>query len=278
MARIAIISDIHGNLPALEAVYADLVSARADQVIVNGDLVGRGPHSAEVLDFVAGQKWTIVQGNHEAFWTMCARGMPPDDWEDGWWAPTRLEMQRLPRAWFDWMAALPFQHIVEVPGAPKIQVVHGSPNRLSEGLYAHERDHKLDAILAKTPYSIVVGAHTHVPMNRRTPNHWVLNSGSVGSPFNHDPAAQYLLLTWARQSWQAEIRRAEYDRDELLRQWHTSGYWDTGVAAQVFAYEIETASFHFWHYLRFCKSYNVTPDDPESFTQYRKDFATNYVF
>ena len=277
MHRIAVLSDIHGNLHALEATLKDLHKVAPDQVIVDGDIVGRGPQSPEALERVTSLGWTVVQGNHEAFWAMCAGGKAPDDWQDGWWAPTRLAIERLDPVWFPWMEALPQQHIVEVPGAPPIQIVHGSPNRLNQGLYAHDTDNKLDDILASTPYHAVIGAHTHVPMIRHTPHHWAMNCGSVGAPFNRDPAAQYLLLSWDGHQWDARLRRVEYDRDALLGYWHTSGYWDSGVAAQVFAYEIETASFHFWHYLRYCKSYALALNEPSSFVRYRQDFPANFV-
>jgi putative phosphoesterase len=277
MIRIAVLSDIHGNLHALEATQRDLSIIAPDLVIVNGDIVGRGPQSAETLERVASLGWTVVQGNHEAFWDLCANGQAPDDWQDGWWNPIRQAVEALDPTWISWMADLPQEHIIEVPGAPPIQIVHGSPNNLSQGLYAHDTDQKLDSTLAGTPYEAVIGAHTHVPMIRRTPQHWVMNCGSVGAPFNRDPAAQYLLLDWDGQHWDARPRRVEYDRDALLRYWRECGYWDSGVAAQVFAYEIETASFHFWHYVRYCKNDDLDLNDPASFARYREDFPASFV-
>ena len=120
MIRIAVLSDIHGNFYALEVTLEDLRKVAPDQVIVDGDIVGRGPQSAEALEMITSLGWTVVQGNHEAFWAMCADGRAPDDWQDGWWAPTRLEIVCLYPEWFAWMEALPQQHVVEISGAPPI--------------------------------------------------------------------------------------------------------------------------------------------------------------
>lgn len=273
--KLAIIADIHGNLPALEAVMADLKQQTPDQVLINGDLVGRGPQSREVLDTIAGHDWPVIQGNHEAFWVDCDQGKTPDDWMDnGWWGPIQWGMDSLNRTWFDWMTALPTEYIIDIPGAPQIQLVHGSPRRLNEGLYTHDPDAVVLDALGGTPYPIVIGAHTHIPMDRHVPPYWVLNTGSVGAPFNGDIAAQYLMLTWNGQMWEAARRRVEYDRAPLLQYWHDSGYWDTGVAAQVFAHEVETATFHFWHYVRYCKAHALPLNDAANFQRYLKEAPT----
>lgn len=269
MTRLAIIADIHGNLPALEAVLADLRTLAPDQVIVNGDLVGRGPQSREILEAIGETNWPVVSGNHENFWLGCARGDLPPDWQDGWWLPTRSQLDALDNGWIDWMAALPAQHIIDLPGAPPVQIVHGSPRRDNEGLHPYEDPAKMLEALNEAAHRIVVGSHTHFPMNERVGPYWVLNTGSVGAPFNEDPAAQYLILTACAGTWQAHLRRVPYDRAETLRLWHETGYWDTGVAARVFAYEVETANFHFWHYVRYCKANELPLNATASFEAYQ---------
>ncbi len=278
MTKFAVISDIHGNLHALEAVVRDLKNQSPRQVIVAGDIVGRGPQSQKTLELVAEHQWTVIQGNHEEYWYQCARGNTPPDWQDGWWEPTRSQIEALSPYWIDWMESLPTEHIIDIAGATPIQVVHGSPRRLNEGLYAHDSDEQLQKVLRSTDYPIIVGAHTHIPMDRRVGDVWAMNCGSVGAPFNGSPAAQYLLLTWNHGTWHAEFRQVNYDHMAALHYWHTSGYIDSGVAAQVFAHELETASFHFWHYVRYCKAYQLKYNMPESFFQYRKEFPAFQQF
>ena len=270
MVRIAVIADIHGNLPALRAVMADLERTAPDQVIVDGDLVGRGPQSREVLDIIAAAGWPVVQGNHEAFWVDCLQGRVPSNWDDGWWEPIRMALGTISKELIDWMDALPAQHLIELPGAPTIQIVHGSPRRNNEGFYVLDSDETILEALNSTPHPIVVGAHTHVPLDRRVENYRVLNPGSVGAPFNHDPAAQYMLLSWDGKDWQAALQRVAYDREETFRVWRETGIWDAGIAAQVFGYELQTASFHFWHYVRYCKENDLPLNDAASFVSYRQ--------
>ncbi len=272
MTKIAIISDIHGNMHALEAVITDLHRMAPDRVVVAGDLVGRGPQSQEVLEAVQQQGWHCIQGNHEEFWAQCGHGMLPTEWEENWWKPTRLQIEQLSPAWFDWMAQLPSEHVVALSDVPAVQIMHGSPRRINEGLYAHVPEEDLLKTLGETPYPVIVGAHTHVPMDRQAGSHRVLNCGSVGAPFNGDPAAQYLLLIWRQGEWIAEFRRVPYDYRAALRYWSASGYFASGVAAQIFAYELETATFHFWHYVRFCEVMGLSYNRPASFARYREEF------
>ncbi len=278
MTKIAIISDIHANLHALEAVMRDLSRMAPDRVIVNGDMVGRGPQSIEVLETVQRQNWTVIKGNHEDFWAQCGRGDLPPEWLENWWKPTRQQIEEMEPEWFTWMDSLPAECIIDLPGRPSIQVVHGSPRRINEGLYAHVSEQALLEVLGNTPHPVIVGAHTHYPMDRTAGSYRVLNCGSVGAPFNNNPAAQYLLLFWRNGDWVAEFREVQYDVQAALRYWSASGYLASGVAAQVFAYELETASFHFWHYVRYCEVNSLSYNKPASFIRYRQEFPVYRQF
>ncbi|MBN2471409.1 MAG: metallophosphoesterase family protein [Anaerolineae bacterium] len=272
MTKIAVLSDIHGNLHALKAVIQDVSRTAPNHVIINGDMVGRGPQSLEVLETIRGQRWTVIKGNHEEFWAQCGRGDLPPEWQESWWKPTRMQIEQMAPAWFEWMDSLPVEYIIDLPGRPQIQVVHGSPRRINEGLYAHVSEKDLLEALGDTPYPVVIGAHTHYPMDRTTGAYRVLNCGSVGAPFNNNSAAQYLLLVWKNDAWAAEFREVQYDVQAALRYWRSSGYCASGVAAQVFAHELETASFHFWHYVRYCEVNSLSYNKPASFARYRQEF------
>ncbi|GAB4571084.1 MAG: metallophosphoesterase family protein [Anaerolineae bacterium] len=272
MTKIAVISDIHANIHALEATIRDLQRIGTDQVIVNGDLVGRGPYSEAVLERVQQMNWTVIRGNHEEFWAQCGHGNLPPEWEESWWKPTRQQIESMDPRWFDWMDTLPDSHIIRLPDVPAVQVVHGSPRKNNEGLYDNVPDASVLEALDSTPYRVVVGGHTHVPMIRTVGPYQVLNCGSVGAPFNGNPSAQYLLLHWRDHAWHFEIRCVPYDHEAALREWRACGYLASGVAAQIFAYELETATFHFWHYVRFCEAFELSYSLPASFNRYRREF------
>jgi len=97
----------------------------------------------------------------------------------------------------------------------------------------------------------------------------VLNSGSVGTPFNGDPGAQYLVMTAPDGQWEAEFRSVPYDHTPGYEAWARSGDLERSMAAHVFMYEVETATYHLGSYLRFCEARALEPNTRASFEQYR---------
>lgn len=277
MTRIAVLGDIHGNLPALEAVLADLREIAPDHVVVNGDLVNRGPQSKECLDAVRAQGWPVVFGNHEEYVLKFTDGDTPAEWRTDFWLPTRrVAEQELAAADLAYLRALPHSHVVEVPGLPPVRVVHGSPRQLNEGIGVWQSDAALCEIAAGIPETVLVGAHTHRSFERRVGERWFLNCGAVGAPFNGDPGAQYLVLTARGGAWQADFRSVPYDRETLYVAWNRAGYLERSMVAQVFKYEVETATFHLQAYFNFCRDHNLDVNALPSFTLYRT-FAQDTV-
>ena len=127
MTRIAVLSDIHGNLPALEAVLRDLEQVRPDRVYVNGDVVNRGPQSKECLDRVRALGWPVVFGNHEEYVLKCRYGAPGEDWASPFWLSVhRLAEDELSADDISFLEALPHFRVIALPGLPAIRLVHGS--------------------------------------------------------------------------------------------------------------------------------------------------------
>lgn len=273
MARIAIISDIHGNLPAFEAVLRDLKTVAPDGVIVNGDVINRGPQSRPCLQIVRDQGWPVVFGNHEEYVLKGVRGDVPPDWHTDWFLPTRSVAESLTDDEIAYITALPWFHVVDVPGLPPIRIVHGSPRALNDGLGPWLSDDELLETVRSVPEPIVVGAHSHRPFDRRVDGRWVLNCGSVGVPFNGNPAAQYLVLTGERGAWQADFRAVPYDRGQTYAAWEATNQLSRSMAAQIFKYEVETATFHLLGYEQFCKQHDLPKNELPSFLRYRRATA-----
>lgn len=244
--KLAVIADIHGNIQAIEAVLADLERQSVDSVIVNGDLVNRCPDSVAVLTRLAplGLPWTI--GNHDDLlckWADRSSELPNDWFDDPFWLGTAWSSARLVDA--DQLAMLrhlPMTHCVATPNAPTLLISHGSPRHYREGYDKYLPDDAIAEIVQHHPADIFIGSHTHRPYERRWGRYLVLNSGAVGTPFNRDRRAQYLLLTLRGRVWQPEFRAVPYDVDTALERFETSGYLaEGGLSALIFYHELRLA-------------------------------------
>lgn len=248
---VAIVADVHGNLASLEAVTSDLREQQPDEVVVNGDLVNRGPEGVEVLDLLADladDDVAITLGNHEDLMSMWVARDPslPQAWfDDPFWSGAEWCARQLVQAdRLGSFASWPMTHAVTRPGAPSVLVAHGSPRHYREGIGRHLSDDAVHEIASDHPFDVFVGSHTHQPFHREVGSHLVVNSGAVGSPFNRDPRAQYLLLHWdgVADRWDVDFRRVPYDRDRALDAYRRSGYLDEGgLSAAIFQLEVVTA-------------------------------------
>jgi predicted phosphodiesterase len=269
MVRITILSDIHGNLPALEAVLDDVRAMVPDQVIVNGDIINRGPQSIECLQAVQALGWPVVFGNHEEYALKRLDGEVPEPWRTRFWEPFQRVAEALSADEIAYLRALPRDFVVDVPNLPALRIVHGSMRALNDALGVWMSDAELLEAVDGAPEPIVIGAHSHRTFERRAGARWMLNSGSVGAPFNGDPGAQYLLMTAVNGAWTAEFRSVAYDRTRVYAAWARSGELECCMSAQVFKYEVEAATFHLGAYIRFCEVYGLEQNDRASFERYR---------
>jgi len=215
--RLAFLGDIHGNLPALESVLADLEQQSPDAIYLLGDQVNRCGWDNEVMDLVADQGWPAIRGNHE--WIL-GRLNTPDN-------PSALDNRvRFATLWWTWaqlserhletIRALPAQRRLDFGIGPPICLLHGTPDSPFVGLFPHDDEITLASTLADISEPIVVAAHTHWPMARKAGRWQIFNGGSVGMPYNGDPRGQYLLLDLAVEKgtrcWKPTFRQAAYDR------------------------------------------------------------------
>lgn len=217
--KIAILSDIHGNLSALDAVLAHLdAHGGADQIVVLGDIVAMGPQPREVMDRLRERGCAIVQGNTDAWFAPAAKPPPsPQKIED------RRE-QRIARLWH-WLKdelrpedvaflnALPLSYQVAV-GAERLWFVHGSPRRNNEALWPTTPDDELRQMLKparQAGATLVCCGHTHQAMLRVFEGITIVNPGVVGTQGHGDVRAAYGLLTVDNATVHIELRRLAYD-------------------------------------------------------------------
>lgn len=288
--KLAIIADIHANIHALEAVLNDVAACGAEAIIVNGDLVNRGPDNAVVMERVANEPKVkaITRGNHDDLmrkWTERDADIPALWFEDPFWYGMAWPARQLEHAgWIDALRNLPMSHTVSPPdsqpGAPTLLISHGSPRHYREGYGPYLTDDAFSEIATSYPADIYIGSHTHRPVERRLGRYLMLNTGAVGTPFNGDPRAQYLLLHAQggpeKQSWQHEFRAVPYDQGAALRAFETSGYLDEGgVSARIFYDELRLSRplyMGFWTWT----DEEARPRDWESWSAFQRRYAEKF--
>lgn len=247
--RLAVLADIHGNLPALEAVLADVRRYNVDGIVVAGDTVGGGPQSVEAIRLLRSLGCWMIRGNNEDYFQVYDTGTAPDGWCVGdQWAAMRWSYARFDRDALDFIASLPEQRVVALPGTAPIRIVHGSPQDLSGQLFP-DRDpvtlrlfkeagflpsgrepDRLELTMVQISEPVLVCGHTHIPWKQEQNGRLALNPGSVGASIDGDVRAQYALLTWQNGRWQAEHRAIPYDLDQIRVTFQESGLLDEGRA------------------------------------------------
>jgi len=251
MTRIAVLSDIHGNVPALEAVIDDVRRQGVDEILVGGDLVGRGPEGSKVVSVIRDLGWRSVVGNHEEYLLAFRRRQVPEEW---WgleeWKASRFMAGELSDEDVETIAALPFSFTAET--APDLRLVHGSPEASNDGIGPWLSDEEVGNRFDLVEEGLLVCAHTHRPQVWRVRGGMVVNVGAVGLPFNRDCRAQYAIFTSSSAGWEVELRQVEYDLGAIFQIYERSGFLaEGGVTAALLRLELEHATpflvpFLFW--------------------------------
>ena len=241
MPRTAVIADIHANAPALEAVVDDIERQAPDEILVGGDLVGRGPQGSRIVDIIRDLGWPSIRGNHEDYILNFRNYDVPDDWlVADEWAAWRWMARELEGEHAEFIDALPFSRTADT--VPDLRLVHGSPRSYKEGIGDWTSEESIREHLASIEESLLVCAHTHRPLVERFDNQIVVNVGSVGLPFNGDPRAQYAILTRRDNDWEIELRQVDYDHDRVYEIYRESGFLeDGGLTAEILRREVRTA-------------------------------------
>lgn len=244
--KIVVLSDIHGNLPALQATIDDIDAWGPDQVIVNGDIVNRGPRSDAVLDYLLQREeqdgWRLLRGNHETYLLSFTQphyttDNPAFEIERfAYWAYQQLNGS-MPH-----LARMADRYAWTAPDGSELRVVHASMHDNRDGLYREESDQDLMRRMMPPP-AVFVTSHTHQAFQRQVDGTLVVNTGSVGAPFDLDWRPSYGRFTWGpRTGWQAAIHRVAYDRALIEADYVQSGFLEeAGPLAQLMLVELRRA-------------------------------------
>ena len=215
---IAIISDIHGNLPALDSTLADLEKRPHDRTYCLGDLVGYGAFPTEVVDRIRSERIPTIMGNYDDGVGFdrddcgCAyrdegertRGQASLMWTR---ATTTAENKAVLR---EFVSEIRFE-----ADGKRVLLVHGSPRKMNEYLFEDRAVSSFQRLAASSNADIIVFGHTHKPYVKEVDGVRFINAGSVGKPKDGDWRACYVLLTPDAAS-PVEFIRVEYDIDRAM--------------------------------------------------------------
>jgi putative phosphoesterase len=229
--RIAVLSDVHGNLTALEAVVADLTATSPDLVVHGGDLVG-GSRNAEVIDLIRDCGWPGVYGNAEEMLWMpeqVTENVPGPEFH-------RLRKVVLTRTIpficqgigeerLGWLRRLPRRWTCD-----DLAVTHASPDTVWQSPWSDASDMELENVYRSLERRTVVYGHIHQAFVRRLSKFTVANSGSLSFSYDGDPRAAYVLIDGEDVS----IRRVEYEVDDEIRSLSAVRYPDADWLAEIY--------------------------------------------
>jgi predicted phosphodiesterase len=222
--RVAALYDVHGNLPALTAVLAEVDALAIDMIVTGGD-VASGPMPVETLDTLRARGARFVRGNADR--VLDLRGVDEGDvWVQARrWVAARLGEERLA-----FLAALPVDLTLDLPGLGPVRFCHGAPGSDELTITRLTPDARVRELLAGVDERVVVCGHTHVQFDRVVDGIRVVNAGSVGAPYEAEPGAYWGLL-----ADEIELRRTAYDFEDAAAAIVASGHPRAGEAVSYLA-------------------------------------------
>lgn len=247
--RIAVLADVHGNLPAFEVALAAARAATPDLLVIAGDIVNGAPDSRACWELARAEADVLLRGNHERY--VLDRGTPQGDpaWLGPRFRPLEWTARELAGA-FDALRALPSAAVA----TEDVRVMHAAPADDRVNLFPWTDDGVLERVLDPASEGLLVRGHNHLPFHRHLADGRLLVSvGSVGIPLTGRPETQFALLTsHPRRGWSVQHVSLAYDVEAALARFDDSGYLrEVGPIAQVFRREISTGSHHLVPFVRF---------------------------
>jgi putative phosphoesterase len=244
--RLAVISDIHGNLAAFDAVMAELKSfAPIDRILVAGDMIG-GSNDEIILRRLQKMNAEMVLGNNECGVLALDQGTaPPYYYSAKQFSLFRWCWKHLSPEMLALLRTTPKQRIFEMTGCDPICIVHGSPRDVWQNINPHEDRAVFDKIMALTAGPVVIFGHTHRAWQLREKGRLAMNPGAVSNPegeylqdgvFHVGPVGtRFAILEWNGQQWNSQYHLIKYDLHALQRENEETGFLsEVGPLARVF--------------------------------------------
>lgn len=222
--RLAFISDIHGNAIALDAVLEDIKKQNIDKIYVLGDICYRGPEPLAALDLVRSLDVEVIKGNADE-WVV--RGV-----QDGEVPEEAFSMMNQERNWtvenlnnesIKFLQNLPTELHLEFH-TTKIHAFHATPNSLFDVVHPDTSEDVLKEIMMQNEADVYIYGHIHKPYIRFIDGKCIINTGSVGLPFDGLNKPSYAIVEIEDDQIETQIVRVNYDINRVMKQFKESNY------------------------------------------------------
>jgi putative phosphoesterase len=247
IGRLGVISDIHGNCLALDAVLNDLRREPVDAVVCLGDAVQGGPQPAEVVARLRDLDCPVVMGNADAWLLSGVDSSPNEQTTPAQEAVRQWSLSRLTQEDISFIRGFKPTVELQLAGGEQLLCFHGSPTSFDDLIFMDTPEEEFQRLLGAYAGAIMCGGHTHAQQTRRIGSYFFFNPGSVGMPYNRhlpddefhlDPWAEYAVLTSSEGRLGLDLRRVPYDVSRLLDIYKSSGrphnegivaHWEKGL-------------------------------------------------
>jgi putative phosphoesterase len=216
--KVALIGDIHANLPALEAVLEDAHKRGVEAIWNVGDMLGYGAFPDEVVDLLQKENVQSIIGNYDIKvmkvkqkrnkWK---KNVPPEKWVAFNWTYNKLSKSNL-----EYLNSLNKELRMEMEGK-RILIMHGTPDSDEEHVTNDTTEDRLNEIALMADADLIIFGHSHIPFKRKVGSVWFINPGSVGRPDDGDPKASYAILVLRQPNvFRVDHYRVEYDVERAV--------------------------------------------------------------
>lgn len=234
--KIAVISDIHANLIALEKALEDIKSQNCDKIFCLGDLALAGAQPNETIEFVkSNTNWEIIQGNTDKMIAECNKEMIENVKKVFPVMGNSLEDDNkiITPENKEYLKQLPAQKEITIVGT-KILLVHGSPRRNNEDIFPNLPIETVEEMISGVDANLILCGHTHMPAGYQTATkQTVVNVGSVGRPMTEDLKLCYAIINFNNDTFTVEHRLLDYDREKSAQIVRNRGFKDADKLADM---------------------------------------------
>mgnify|MGYP001027903669 CR=1 FL=1 len=257
--RIAALSDIHGNLPALGAVFDHVNRQRVDLIVVVGDVVVGSPDSAACWKTVRDLECPLVRGNGESYLARFGTLDADPRWETEQFGPIQWGAAEFSREERRAFGDLPLTY--RPPDTDDILFFHAMPRSEYGSMKAYTSEEELGEIFSGVAERYLVRGHQHNPQVRLWNDRAIINCGSVGLPVDYNPDAQYLLLDRRAGGWHVRHQVVPYDVDAVLRRFQETDYLKVaGPMGRLHMRAVATGTNQTMPFLRYYKQWQEEGD------------------